>query len=201
LCERMYPTSCSPPDPGRAGPSRRPRRAPPTAVAASAVHSPCLRWLFSPAFLLQMLCGGIAPPFLMRFGRRVPGVIRRVTRVRSPGRGLDPYRRYVVEGNPGRGSVVAFFEPVGDALPRSDRSLGSLLTRCWRKPDSNPRSHLRFRLRSRNSTLALRPDDHLNDAADSHCGLCRNSTTCANANRKGQSRKRHPLLRRLVCLA
>jgi hypothetical protein len=48
-----------------------------------------------------MLYGGIAPPFPMRFRRRVPGVIGRRKRVRSPGpRGLDPYRTYLVEGNP-----------------------------------------------------------------------------------------------------
>src|ERR1700720_3428167 len=38
--------------PGAAGPSRPPRPAPPTGVAAAAGHSPCLRGLFSPAFWL-----------------------------------------------------------------------------------------------------------------------------------------------------
>jgi len=37
-------------------------------------------------------------------------------------------------------------------------------------------------LKSHNSTLAVRPDGHLNYAADLHCGLFRNSTTCVDAN-------------------
>src|SRR6516162_8112701 len=49
------PTSYSPPVPGAAGPSRPLRRAPPTAVAASAEHSSCLCWLFSPAFWLASI--------------------------------------------------------------------------------------------------------------------------------------------------
>src|SRR6201987_2070184 len=42
---------------------------------------------------------------------------------------------------------------------------------------------LRFRLKSRNSTLAVRPDGHLNYAANLRCGRFRNSTTCVDANR------------------
>ena len=33
------------------------------------------------------------------------------------GRGLDPYRTYLVEGNPIGGSVVAFFAPLVDENP------------------------------------------------------------------------------------
>ena len=55
----------------------------------------------------------------------MPGAIRAirsVTRVISPGRGLDPYRRYVLKGNPGNcrpsreaGDVAAHHET--DLLP------------------------------------------------------------------------------------
>src|SRR5262249_33035720 len=57
------PTSCSPPGPGAGGPSRPPRPAPRRAVAASAEHLPCLRWLSFPAFWSASLLlsgGGVA---------------------------------------------------------------------------------------------------------------------------------------------
>src|ERR1700747_1322944 len=45
----VLPHLAHPRAPGPAAPSRPPRPAPPTAVAASAEHSSCLRWLFSPS--------------------------------------------------------------------------------------------------------------------------------------------------------
>src|SRR5246500_2701328 len=45
----------------------------------------------------------------------------------------------------------------------------------------------RFRLKSRNSTLAVRPDGHLNYAANLRCGRFRNSTTCVDANARRAS--------------
>jgi len=49
----------------------------------------------------------------MGFRRRITGVIRSLMRVISPSRGLNPYRRYVLKGNPG--NVVARWREARDA--------------------------------------------------------------------------------------
>src|SRR5207248_1078742 len=139
LCERMYSHILLTTWPRASGPE-------PTTAASSAdgcsgfcsaFAVPALAF-FSRVLvgidLLQMLCGGIMPPFPTGFRRHVPGVIRSMTRVRSPGRGIDPYRKYVVQATRwrlGRGLLRAFTERMlvgAGALPFPFRSRGGTMS-------------------------------------------------------------------------